>query len=118
MTTATEAPIKIIDADTADTKSFRKRPSDYFASNFYFCFWFEQGQDMLDAVRSSAWTTACSKPTSRTPPASIRSTISKAGSRVSIMRIAPSCSASIRRSSTRSRFRPGMTAQQTGERNA
>ena len=52
MTTATEAPIKIIDADTADTKSFRKRPSDYFASNFYFCFWFEQGQDMLDAVRS------------------------------------------------------------------
>ncbi len=39
--------------EIAETKSFHKRPSDYFASNFYFCFWFEQGQDMVNAVRST-----------------------------------------------------------------
>ena len=38
--------------EIAETKSFRKLPSEYFASNFYFCFWFEQGQDMINSLRS------------------------------------------------------------------
>jgi uncharacterized protein len=28
--------------EIAETKSFAKKPSEYFASNFYFCFWFEK----------------------------------------------------------------------------
>ena len=39
--------------EIAETKSFRKLPSEYFASNFYFCFWFEKGPDMIHALRST-----------------------------------------------------------------
>ncbi|MBW8783276.1 MAG: amidohydrolase [Novosphingobium sp.] len=28
--------------EIAETKHFHKKPSEYFASNFYFCFWFEK----------------------------------------------------------------------------
>jgi uncharacterized protein len=38
--------------EIADTKSFEKKPSEYFASNFYFCFWFEQGDTIAQTVRS------------------------------------------------------------------
>jgi predicted TIM-barrel fold metal-dependent hydrolase len=37
--------------EIAEGKSFRKKPSEYFQSNFYACFWFEQGRDMADMVR-------------------------------------------------------------------
>lgn len=37
-------------AEIAETKSFEKKPSEYFRSNFYGCFWFEQ-QDVSDMVR-------------------------------------------------------------------
>jgi len=38
--------------EIAETKSFDKKPSEYFASNFYFCFWFEQGETIAQTVRS------------------------------------------------------------------
>ena len=37
--------------EIAETKSFEKKPSEYFRSNFYGCFWFEQGQNAADMVR-------------------------------------------------------------------
>jgi predicted TIM-barrel fold metal-dependent hydrolase len=37
--------------EIAETKSFEKRPSEYFQSNFYACFWFEQGKDAADMIR-------------------------------------------------------------------
>lgn len=37
--------------EIAETKHFRKKPSEYFRSNFYACFWFEQGQDAADMCR-------------------------------------------------------------------
>lgn len=36
--------------EIAETKSFEKKPSEYFRSNFYGCFWFEQ-KDVSDMVR-------------------------------------------------------------------
>lgn len=38
-------------AEIAETRRFRKKPSEYFRSNFYACFWFEQGQDAADMCR-------------------------------------------------------------------
>jgi predicted TIM-barrel fold metal-dependent hydrolase len=38
-------------AEIAETKHFEKKPSEYFRSNFYGCFWFEQGKNMADMVR-------------------------------------------------------------------
>jgi predicted TIM-barrel fold metal-dependent hydrolase len=38
--------------EIAETKSFDKKPSEYFASNFFFCFWFEQGDTIAQTVRS------------------------------------------------------------------
>lgn len=37
--------------EIAETKHFRKKPSEYFRSNFYACFWFEQGQHAADMCR-------------------------------------------------------------------
>ncbi len=37
--------------EIAETKSFNKKPSEYFQSNFYACFWFEQGKHLADMVR-------------------------------------------------------------------
>jgi len=37
--------------EIAETKGFEKKPSEYFESNFYFCFWFEQGEHVADVVR-------------------------------------------------------------------
>ncbi len=37
--------------EIAETKSFKKKPSEYFQSNFYGCFWFEQGPHLADMVR-------------------------------------------------------------------
>lgn len=37
--------------EIAETRTFRKKPSEYFRSNFYACFWFEQGQDVADMIR-------------------------------------------------------------------
>ncbi|MCB2080511.1 MAG: amidohydrolase [Novosphingobium sp.] len=37
--------------EIAETKSFNKKPSEYFESNFYACFWFEEGQDAAEMVR-------------------------------------------------------------------
>ena len=37
--------------EIAETKSFNKRPSEYFESNFYACFWFEQGKKAADMAR-------------------------------------------------------------------
>lgn len=37
--------------EIAETKSFNKKPSEYFQSNFYACFWFEQGKYLADMVR-------------------------------------------------------------------
>ena len=37
--------------EIASTRSFNKRPSEYFQSNFYACFWFEQGKHLADMVR-------------------------------------------------------------------
>ena len=37
--------------EIAETRSFAKKPSEYFASNFYFCFWFEQGKEIAETVR-------------------------------------------------------------------
>ena len=37
--------------EIAETRRFRKKPSEYFRSNFYACFWFEQGQDAADMCR-------------------------------------------------------------------
>ena len=37
--------------EIAETKSFNKKPSEYFKSNFYACFWFEQGPHLADMVR-------------------------------------------------------------------
>lgn len=36
--------------EIAETKGFEKRPSEYFKSNFYACFWFEK-KDVSDMVR-------------------------------------------------------------------
>ena len=36
--------------EIAETKSFEKKPSEYFKSNFYGCFWFEK-KDVSDVVR-------------------------------------------------------------------
>ncbi|MFM5929721.1 MAG: amidohydrolase family protein [Novosphingobium sp.] len=38
-------------AEIAEGKNFEKKPSEYFESNFYACFWFEQGKNMADMVR-------------------------------------------------------------------
>ena len=40
-------------AEIAKTKGFEKKPSGYFKSNFYACFWFEKKDlsDMLHKVR-------------------------------------------------------------------
>lgn len=38
-------------AEIAETRGFRKKPSEYFASNFHACFWFEQGRDAADMIR-------------------------------------------------------------------
>ncbi len=38
--------------EIAETRSFDKKPSEYFESNFYFCFWFEHGKPIVDAVRN------------------------------------------------------------------
>ena len=37
--------------EIAETKGFEKKPSEYFRSNFYACFWFEQGQSAADMCR-------------------------------------------------------------------
>jgi predicted TIM-barrel fold metal-dependent hydrolase len=37
--------------EIAETRHFRKKPSEYFQSNFYACFWFEQGPHLADMVR-------------------------------------------------------------------
>ena len=37
--------------EIAETRRFEKRPSEYFRSNFYACFWFEQGKDAADMIR-------------------------------------------------------------------
>ncbi|MEY2925877.1 MAG: hypothetical protein RL367_354, partial [Pseudomonadota bacterium] len=37
-------------AEIAETKGFEKKPSEYFRSNFYGCFWFEQ-RDVSDVIR-------------------------------------------------------------------
>jgi predicted TIM-barrel fold metal-dependent hydrolase len=37
-------------AEIAETKGFEKKPSEYFRSNFYGCFWFEQ-KDVSDMIR-------------------------------------------------------------------
>jgi predicted TIM-barrel fold metal-dependent hydrolase len=37
--------------EIAATKTFKKKPSEYFRSNFYACFWFEQGPDAADTAR-------------------------------------------------------------------
>ncbi len=37
--------------EIAETKKFHKLPSEYFQSNFYACFWFEQGKDAADMCR-------------------------------------------------------------------
>lgn len=37
--------------EIAEGKSFQKKPSEYFRSNFYGCFWFEQGQGAADTCR-------------------------------------------------------------------
>ena len=38
-------------AEIAEARGFNKKPSEYFASNFYACFWFEQGKDAADMCR-------------------------------------------------------------------
>lgn len=37
--------------EIAETKRFEKKPSEYFRSNFYACFWFEQGKDTAALAR-------------------------------------------------------------------
>jgi predicted TIM-barrel fold metal-dependent hydrolase len=37
--------------EIAEGKSFQKKPSEYFESNFYACFWFEQGPHLADMCR-------------------------------------------------------------------
>jgi predicted TIM-barrel fold metal-dependent hydrolase len=37
--------------EIAETRSFQKKPSEYFTSNFYACFWFEQGKNAADMCR-------------------------------------------------------------------
>jgi predicted TIM-barrel fold metal-dependent hydrolase len=37
-------------AEIAETKSFDRKPSEYFRRNFFACFWFEQ-KDVSDVVR-------------------------------------------------------------------
>ncbi|MFM5906643.1 MAG: amidohydrolase family protein [Novosphingobium sp.] len=37
--------------EIAEGKRFEKRPSEYFKSNFYACFWFEKGKAMAETVR-------------------------------------------------------------------
>lgn len=37
--------------EIAESKSFQKKPSEYFQSNFYACFWFEQGKYLGDLCR-------------------------------------------------------------------
>jgi uncharacterized protein len=38
-------------AEIAATRKFEKKPSEYFRSNFYACFWFEQGKDAAAMAR-------------------------------------------------------------------
>lgn len=38
-------------AEIAETKGFEKKPSEYFKSNFYACFWFEKGKEVADMCR-------------------------------------------------------------------
>lgn len=38
-------------AEIAEGRSFDKKPSEYFASNFYGCFWFEHGRNAADMIR-------------------------------------------------------------------
>ena len=38
-------------AEIASTRKFEKKPSEYFHSNFYACFWFEQGKDAAAMAR-------------------------------------------------------------------
>ena len=37
--------------EIAEGRSFQKKPSEYFASNFYACFWFEQGRNAAEMIR-------------------------------------------------------------------
>ena len=37
--------------EIAEKRNFLKKPSDYFKSNFYACFWFEQGKDIAATCR-------------------------------------------------------------------
>jgi predicted TIM-barrel fold metal-dependent hydrolase len=37
-------------AEIADTRGFEKKPSEYFKSNFYGCFWFEK-KDISDTLQ-------------------------------------------------------------------
>lgn len=37
--------------EIAEGRSFEKKPSEYFRSNFHACFWFEHGQDAADMIR-------------------------------------------------------------------
>ena len=37
--------------EIAEGRSFGKKPSEYFASNFHGCFWFEQGRNAADMIR-------------------------------------------------------------------
>ena len=37
--------------EIAEGRGFEKKPSEYFRSNFYACFWFETGQNAADMVR-------------------------------------------------------------------
>jgi predicted TIM-barrel fold metal-dependent hydrolase len=37
--------------EIAQGKSFQKKPSEYVKSNFYACFWFEQGKEVADTCR-------------------------------------------------------------------
>ena len=37
--------------EIAETRSFEKKPSEYFRSNFYACFWFEQGRNAAETAR-------------------------------------------------------------------
>jgi uncharacterized protein len=38
--------------EIAETKHFRKKPSEYFRSNFYACFWFEEGEAAAHMCRA------------------------------------------------------------------
>jgi hypothetical protein len=48
-------------AEIAEGKRLQKKPSEYFASNFHACFWFEKGSTWPTCAARSGSTTACSR---------------------------------------------------------